>query len=38
MITMTLKGVNPPLKIKEMTYAVPMPPLPTISGLADDNG
>ena len=29
MIAMTLKGVNPPLKVKEMTYAVPMPPLPT---------
>lgn len=28
MIAMTLKGVNPPLKVKEMTYVVPMPPLP----------
>jgi mono/diheme cytochrome c family protein len=27
MIAMTLKGVNPPLKIKDMTYIVPMPPL-----------
>jgi mono/diheme cytochrome c family protein len=38
MIAMTLKGVNPPLKVKEMTYAVPMPPLPTqFPILADDN-
>jgi len=29
MIAMTLKGVNPPLKVKEATYVVPMPPLPT---------
>ena len=29
MIAMTLKGVNPPLKVKELTYVVPMPPLPT---------
>jgi mono/diheme cytochrome c family protein len=37
MIAMTLKGVNPPLKVKEMTYAVPMPPLPTqFPMLADD--
>ena len=38
MVAMTLKGVNPPLKIKEMTYVVPMPPLPTqFPVLADDN-
>jgi len=38
MIAMTLKGVNPPLKVKEMTYAVPMPPLPVqFPMLADDN-
>ena len=38
MIAMTLKGVNPPLKVKEMTYVVPMPPLPTqFPMLADDN-
>jgi mono/diheme cytochrome c family protein len=37
MIAMTLKGVNPPLKVKEMTYAVPMPPLPQqFPILADD--
>src|SRR5207249_4682662 len=37
MIAMTLKGVNPPLKIKEMTYVVPMPPLPLqFPVLADD--
>jgi mono/diheme cytochrome c family protein len=38
MIAMTLRGVNPPLKVKEMTYMVPMPPLPTqFPMLADDN-
>jgi mono/diheme cytochrome c family protein len=38
MIAMTLKGVNPPLKVKEMTYVVPMPSLPTqFPILADDN-
>ena len=38
MIAMTLRGVNPPLKVKEATYAVPMPPLPTqFPLLADDN-
>src|SRR5580704_17047565 len=26
MAAMVLKGVNPPLKVKEMLYAVPMPP------------
>ena len=31
-------GVNPPLKVKELTYMVPMPPLPTqFPILADDN-
>ena len=31
------EGVNPPLKVKEMTYAVPMPPLPVqFPILADD--
>lgn len=38
MVAMTLKGVNPPLKVKDMTYVVPMPPLPTqFPILADDN-
>ena len=37
MVAMTLKGVNPPLKVKDATYAVPMPPLPTqFPMLADD--
>ena len=37
MVAMTLKGVNPPLKVKEMTYVVPMPPLPMqFPMLADD--
>ena len=38
MIAMTLKGVNPPLKVKEMTYAVPMPPLPTQFPILVDDG
>jgi len=38
MIAMTLRGVNPPLKVKDMTYVVPMPPLPTqFPILADDS-
>ena len=38
MVAMTLKGVNPPLKVKEMTYQVPMPPLPVqFPILTDDN-
>lgn len=37
MVAMTLKGVNPPLKVKDITYQVPMPPLPTqFPMLADD--
>jgi mono/diheme cytochrome c family protein len=37
MVAMTLKGVNPPLKVKELVYQVPMPPLPTqFPMLADD--
>lgn len=38
MIAMTLKGVNPPLKIKEMTYSIPMPPLPTQFPMLADDG
>ena len=38
MIAMTLKGVNPPLKVKEMTYAVPMPPLPVQFPILVDDG
>jgi nitrite reductase (NO-forming) len=38
MIAMTLKGVNPPLKVKDMTYAVPMPPLPTQFPILVDDG
>jgi mono/diheme cytochrome c family protein len=38
MIAMTLKGVNPPLKVKEMTYVVPMPPLPTQFPILVDDG
>jgi hypothetical protein len=38
MVAMTLKGVNPPLKVKEMTYAVPMPPLPLTYPILNDDG
>jgi mono/diheme cytochrome c family protein len=38
MVAMTLKGVNPPLKVKEMTYQVPMPPLPTQFPMLADDG
>lgn len=38
MVAMTLKGVNPPLKVKEMTYMVPMPPLPTQFPVLNDDG
>ena len=38
MIAMTLKGVNPPLKVKDMTYQVPMPPLPTQFPILADDG
>lgn len=38
MIAMTLKGVNPPLKVKEMSYVVPMPPLPTQFPMLADDG
>src|SRR5205814_9891334 len=38
MIAMTLKGVNPPLKVKEMTYVVPMPPLPIQFPMLADDG
>ena len=38
MVAMTLKGVNPPLKVKDLTYAVPMPPLPTQFPMLADDG
>ena len=38
MIAMTLKGVNPPLKVKDITYAVPMPPLPMQFPMLTDDG
>ena len=38
MIAMTLKGINPPLKVKDMTYVVPMPPLPTQFPMLADDG
>jgi mono/diheme cytochrome c family protein len=38
MVAMTIKGVNPPLKVKDMTYVVPMPPLPTQFPMLNDDG
>jgi len=38
MIAMTLKGVNPPLKVKDATYVVPMPPLPVQFPILVDDG
>jgi nitrite reductase (NO-forming) len=37
MIAMILKGVNPPLKVKELTYVAPMPPLPTVYPVLNDD-
>jgi mono/diheme cytochrome c family protein len=37
MISMLLKGVNPPLKVKDVTYVAPMPPLPTIYPILNDD-
>lgn len=37
MIAMILKGVNPPLKVKDLTYVAPMPPLPTVYPVLNDD-
>lgn len=37
MIAMILKGVNPPLKVKDVTYVAPMPPLPTVYPILNDD-
>ncbi len=37
MISMLLKGVNPPLKVKDIVYVAPMPPLPTIYPILNDD-
>jgi nitrite reductase (NO-forming) len=37
MIAMILKGVNPPLKVKDIPYVVPMPPLPTVYPALNDD-
>lgn len=37
MIAMILKGVNPPLKVKDVNYVAPMPPLPTIYPVLNDD-
>ncbi len=37
MIAMILKGVNPPLKVKDITYVAPMPPLPTVYPILNDD-
>lgn len=38
MVAMPLKGVNPPLKVKDATYMVPMPPLPMTYPILNDDG
>jgi mono/diheme cytochrome c family protein len=37
MVAMILKGVNPPLKVKGMTYAAQMPALPTVYPILNDD-
>ena len=37
MVAMLLKGVNPPLKVKDMNYMVPMPPLPAQFPILNDD-
>ncbi|HYR57684.1 MAG TPA: cytochrome c [Chthoniobacteraceae bacterium] len=37
MIAMILKGVNPPLKVKEAMYVAPMPPLPMVYPVLNDD-
>lgn len=37
MIAMILKGVNPPLKVKDVSYVAPMPPLPTVYPVLNDD-
>ncbi len=37
MIAMILKGVNPPLKVKDVNYVAPMPPLPTVYPVLNDD-
>ena len=38
MVAMPLKGVNPPLKVKDLTYMVPMPPVTTSYPILNDDG
>lgn len=37
MISMILKGVNPPLKVNGVTYVAPMPALPTVYPVLNDD-
>lgn len=37
MISMLLKGVNPPLKVNGVTYVAPMPALPTVYPILNDD-
>jgi mono/diheme cytochrome c family protein len=37
LIAIILKGVNPPLKVKDVTYVAPMPPLPTVYPILNDD-
>ena len=38
MVAMVIKGVNPPLKVKDVTYAVPMPPPEVQFPILKDDG
>jgi len=37
MVAMILKGVNPPLKVREITYVAKMLPLPTVYPILNDD-
>jgi len=37
MISMILKGVNPPLKVNGIVYVAPMPPLPIVYPILNDD-
>ena len=38
MVAMIIKGINPPLKVKDVTYAVPMPPPDVQFPILKDDG
>lgn len=37
LVAMLLKGINPPLKVKDVTYVAPMPALPTVYPILNDD-